>query len=228
MTQDHENQTSRNSANPRDWLWIILILLIILSPLLYLLSKTGILAIQNKIEEPQREQAAQVANMEFYYTATLRQADPTMIGTIFKPIPKNFTKNNNPNTWMTDPIKPSGKKLLAKLITAYNQDNPTQKTNITQIQDYYGKNWKTNCTNNPNNTNNTNNPVQQFTLWCGQDADLVYKHDVTDADGTVHHKGEPVTDLTIRNFDFLRQTHSRAFRDYQLHSQYLAEQKAGQ
>ena len=225
MTQDHENQTSRNSANPHDWLWIILILLIILSPLLYLLSKTGILAIQNKIEEPQREQATQVANMEFYYTATLRQADPTMIGTIFKPIPKNFTKNNNPNTWMTDPIKPSGKKLLAKLITAYNQDNPTQKTNITQIQDYYGKNWKTNCTNNPNNTNN---PVQQFTLWCGQDADLVYKHNVTDPDGTVHHKGEPANrDDPPTNYRYTKAMNND-YKDFIPRSQYLAEQKAGQ
>ena len=226
MTQDHENQTSRNSANPRDWLWIILILLIILSPLLYLLSKTGILAIQNKIEEPQREQATQVANMEFYYTATLRQADPTMIGTIFKPIPKNFTKNNNPNTWMTDPIKPSGKKLLAKLITAYNQDNPTQKTNITQIQDYYGKNWKTNCTNNPNNTNN---PVQQFTLWCRQDADLVYKHDLIDKYSTLHKAGSPVilTSTQPSNYQYYTDTDGQ-YDNYQLRSQYLAEQKAGQ
>ena len=71
----------------------------------------------------------------------------------------------------------------------------------------------------------TSGHIQNFLNWFKRKADLVYKHDVADADGTVHHKGEPVADLTIRNFDFLRQTHSRAFRDYQLRSQYLAEQK---
>lgn len=71
----------------------------------------------------------------------------------------------------------------------------------------------------------TSGHTQNFLNWFKRKADLVYKHDVADADGTTHHKGEPVADLTIRNFDFLRQTHSRAFRDYQLRSQYLAEQK---
>ena len=67
----------------------------------------------------------------------------------------------------------------------------------------------------------------KFLEWCRQDADLVYKHDVTDADGTVHHKGEPANrDDPPTNYRYTKAMNND-YKDFIPRSQYLAEQKAG-
>ena len=57
--------------------------------------------------------------------------------------------------------------------------------------------------------------TRAFIEWCAQPADLVYKRDVTDDDGVVHHKGEEVNDLrNVSNYSFITNSNSHSYKDY--------------
>lgn len=74
----------------------------------------------------------------------------------------------------------------------------------------------------------TSGHIQNFLNWFKRKADLVYKHDVADADGTVHHKGEPANrDDPPTNYRYTKAMNND-YKDFIPRSQYLAEQKAGQ
>ena len=65
--------------------------------------------------------------------------------------------------------------------------------------------------------------VPAFLDWCKRNAVLVYKYDVVDIHGVMHHRGDEVKDIQhTSNYEFITCKDSRSFCDYELKSDFEA------
>lgn len=65
--------------------------------------------------------------------------------------------------------------------------------------------------------------VPVFLDWCKRNAVLVYKYDVVDIHGVMHHRGDEVKDIQhTSNYEFITCKDSRSFCDYELKSDFEA------
>ena len=130
-----------------------------------------------------------VAFLESMVSHYRGDAGPELYGKEFKPVPNNFVKNRDAGAWFTDPVNPRREKNLSALIRAYNQQNPAKKTTVKEIREYYGRDWQKHVRENFSGRAN----ASEFTYWCKQKADLVYRVDCFDPlDGKYHKAGEAV------------------------------------
>ena len=101
------------------------------------------------------------------------------------------------------------KVYVQKAINAYNKLHSTNY-NLNKLQSVMAKNAFTLYDVN----NHENQDTKKFLQWCAQPADLVYKRDVTDDDGVVHHKGEEVVlGNPPSNYGYMRGA-SMEYRNY--------------
>ena len=89
---------------------------------------------------------------------------------------------------------------LRHVISIYNRLHPREITSVEEFRRYYGRDWQKHVKESFAGQSN----VPQFAHWCYQEADLVYKYDMPDIHGIVHHKGDRVADLRgISNYYFI-------------------------
>ena len=196
-------------------LWYVRKAVTVAALLAIILSMVGTFAYK-VYKDSEEKHVAFLESMVSHYRG---DAGLELYGKEFKPVPDNFVKNRDAGAWFTDPVNPRREKNLSALIGVYNRQNPAKKTTVEEIREYYGRDWQKHVRENFSGTAN----AREFTYWCKQKADLVYKHDTVDFYGVAHHKGDRVTVLQeTSNYYFVLNKDSRSFYDYELRSDFEA------
>ena len=166
-------------------LWYVRRAVTVAALLAIILSMVGTFAYK-VYKDSEEKHVAFLESMVSHYRG---DAGLELYGKEFKPVPDNFVKNRDAGAWFTDPVNPRREKNLSALIRAYNQQNPAKKTTVKEIREYYGRDWQKHVRENFSGTAN----AREFTYWCKQKADLVYRVDCFDPlDGKYHKAGEAV------------------------------------
>ena len=166
-------------------LWYVRRAVTVAGLLAIILSMVGTFAYK-VYKDSEEKHVAFLESMVSHYRG---DAGPELYGKEFKPVPNNFVKNRDAGAWFTDPVNPRREKNLSALIRAYNQQNPAKKTTVKEIREYYGRDWQKHVRENFSGRAN----ASEFTYWCKQKADLVYRVDCFDPlDGKYHKAGEAV------------------------------------
>ena len=166
-------------------LWYVRRAVTVAALLAIILSMVGTFAYK-VYKDSEEKHVAFLESMVSHYRG---DAGPELYGKDFKPVPNNFVKNRDAGAWFTDPVNPRREKNLSALIRAYNQQNPAKKTTVKEIREYYGRDWQKHVRENFSGRAN----ASEFTYWCKQKADLVYRVDCFDPlDGKYHKAGEAV------------------------------------
>ena len=166
-------------------LWYVRRAVTVAALLAIILSMVGTFAYK-VYKDSEEKHVAFLESMVSHYRG---DAGPELYGKEFKPVPNNFVKNRDAGAWFTDPVNPRREKNLSALIRAYNQQNPAKKTTVKEIREYYGRDWQKHVRENFSGRAN----ASEFTYWCKQKADLVYRVDCFDPlDGKYHKAGEAV------------------------------------
>ena len=166
-------------------LWYVRRAVTVAALLAIILSMVGTFAYK-VYKDSEEKHVAFLESMVSHYRG---DAGPELYGKEFKPVPDNFVKNRDAGAWFTDPVNPRREKNLSALIRAYNRQNPAMKTTVGEIREYYGRDWQKHVRENFSGRAN----ASEFTYWCKQKADLVYRVDCFDPlDGKYHKAGEAV------------------------------------
>ena len=174
---------------------------------------------QRREEEREWEQLRLVYNMSSYYREDMGEGRGGMYDNAAKPVSEKFKERKDPDMWFEDPVKPGKEGELRHVMDIYNGLYPEKKTNVGEFRRYYGSDWQKHVKESFAGQSN----VPQFAHWCYQEADLVYKYDMPDIHGIVHHKGDRVADLRgISNYYFILNKDSQSFYYLELRSDFEA------
>ena len=196
-------------------LWYVRRAVTVAALLAIILSMVGTFAYK-VYKDSEEKHVAFLESMVSHYRG---DAGPELYGKEFKPVPNNFVKNRDAGAWFTDPVNPRREKNLSALIRAYNQQNPAKKTTVKEIREYYGRDWQKHV----RERFVGKSYARGFAHWCYQEADLVYKYDMPDIHGIVHHRGDKVEDLRfVSNYRFILNKDSQSFYYLELRSDFEA------
>ena len=104
--------------------------------------------------------------------------------------PRGFSYGDSfdPNAWPVDPISSERVAGLRKAISVYDSLYPKRAVSFESVKRAYGRDLKRNV----EQGWELDKKEHTFVYWSRQYANLVYKRDVVDSDGVIHHKGDKV------------------------------------
>ena len=104
--------------------------------------------------------------------------------------PRGFSYGDSfdPDAWPVDPISSERVAGLRKAISVYDSLYPKRAVSFESVKRAYGRDLKRNV----EQGWELDKKEHTFVYWSRQYANLVYKRDVVDSDGVIHHKGDKV------------------------------------
>ena len=103
--------------------------------------------------------------------------------------PRSFVPGvSDPDVWPVDPISSERVAGLRKAISVYDSLFPGEAVSFESVKRAYGRDLKRNV----EQGWKLDKKEHAFIHWNRQYANLVYKRDVVDSDGVIHHKGDKV------------------------------------
>ena len=103
--------------------------------------------------------------------------------------PRSFVPGvSDPDVWPVDPISSERVAGLRKAISVYDSLYPKRAVSFESVKRAYGRDLKRNV----EQGWKLDKKEHAFIHWNRQYANLVYKRDVVDSDGVIHHKGDKV------------------------------------
>ena len=95
---------------------------------------------------------------------------------------------SDPDVWPVDPIASNRVSGIRKAISVYNSLFPGDTVSFESVKRAYGRDLKRNV----EQGWKLDKKEHAFVYWSRRYANLVYRRDVVDSDGVVHHKGDKV------------------------------------
>ena len=95
---------------------------------------------------------------------------------------------SDPDVWPVDPIASNRVSGIRKAISVYNSLFPGDTVSFEGVKRAYGRDLKRNV----EQGWKLDKKEHAFVYWSRRYANLVYRRDVVDGDGVVHHKGDKV------------------------------------
>ena len=95
---------------------------------------------------------------------------------------------SDPDVWPVDPIASNRVSGIRKAISVYNSLFPGEAVSFESVKRAYGRDLKRNV----EQGWKLDKKEHAFIHWSRRYANLVYRRDVVDGDGVVHHKGDKV------------------------------------
>ena len=95
---------------------------------------------------------------------------------------------SDPDVWPVDPIASNRVSGIRKAISVYNSLFPGEAVSFESVKRAYGRDLKRNV----EQGWKLDKKEHAFVYWSRRYANLVYRRDVVDSDGVVHHKGDKV------------------------------------
>ena len=95
---------------------------------------------------------------------------------------------SDPDVWPVDPIPSSRVSGIRKAISVYDSLFPGDTVSFESVKRAYGRDLKRNV----EQGWKLDKKEHTFVYWSRHYANLVYRRDVVDSDGVVHHKGDKV------------------------------------
>ncbi|MFY4635508.1 hypothetical protein ACOVJL_01395 [Scardovia wiggsiae] len=136
-------------------------------------------------------------------------------GVPFRDAPKGFSFESDPSRWPGDPIPADQVEEVEAAVSYYDLRYPARAVTVDSLRRAYGRDFARNIRTRRRGMWVYDVKEYEFIAWCRKPADLVYKRDVTDDDGVVHHKGEEVNDLrNVSNYSFITNSNSHSYKDY--------------
>lgn len=136
-------------------------------------------------------------------------------GVPFRDAPKGFSFESDPSRWPEDPIPADQVEGVRAAVSYYGSRYPARAVTVEGVRRAYGRDFARNIRTRRRGMWVYDVKEYEFIAWCRKPADLVYKRDVTDHDGVVHHKGEEVNDLrNVSNYSFITNSNSHSYKDY--------------
>ena len=176
-------------------------------------------AVYGYCQRREQEYVYFIRSMSSYYREDMGEGRGGMYGEVVKPVSDDFVKNRDAGAWFGDPVKPGKEGELRHVISIYNRLHPREITSVEEFRRYYGRDWQKHVKESFAGQSN----VPQFAHWCYQEADLVYKYDMPDIHGIVHHRGDKVEDLRfVSNYRFILNKDSQSFYYLELRSDFEA------
>ena len=104
--------------------------------------------------------------------------------------PRGFSYGDSfdPDAWPVDPISSERVAGLRKAISVYDSLYPKRAVSFESVKRAYGRDLKRNV----EQGWELDKKEHTFVYWSRQYANLVYKRDVVNSDGVIHHKGDKV------------------------------------
>ena len=104
--------------------------------------------------------------------------------------PRGFSYGDSfdPDVWPVDPIPSNRVSGIRKAISVYNSLFPGDTVSFEGVKRAYGRDLKRNV----EQGWKLDKKEHAFVYWSRRYANLVYRRDVVDGDGVVHHKGDKV------------------------------------
>ena len=176
-------------------------------------------AVYGYCQRREQEYVYFIRSMSSYYREDMGEGRGGMYGEVVKPVSDDFVKNRDAGAWFGDPVKPGKESELRHVISIYNRLHPREITSVEEFRRYYGRDWQKHV----RERFVGKSYARGFAHWCYQEADLVYKYDMPDIHGIVHHRGDKVEDLRfVSNYRFLLNKDSRSFYYLELRSDFEA------
>ena len=176
-------------------------------------------AVYGYCQRREQEYVYFIRSMSSYYREDMGEGRGGMYGEVVKPVSDDFVKNRDAGAWFGDPVKPGKEGELRHVISIYNRLHPREITSVEEFRRYYGRDWQKHV----RERFVGKSYARGFAHWCYQEADLVYKYDMPDIHGIVHHRGDKVEDLRfVSNYRFLLNKDSRSFYYLELRSDFEA------
>ena len=196
-------------------LWYVRRAVTVAALLAIILSMVGTFAYK-VYKDSEEKHVAFLESMVSHYRG---DAGLELYGKEFKPVPDDFVKNRDAGAWFTDPVNPRREKNLSALIRAYNRQNSAMKTTVGETREYYGRDWQKHVRENFSGRAN----AREFTYWCKQKADLVYRVDCFDDNDMRYHRAGETAVLgdTPSNYGYT-QGAGIEYRKYELRSDFEA------
>ena len=95
---------------------------------------------------------------------------------------------SDPDVWPVDPIPSNRVSGIRKAIGVYDSLYPKRAVSFESVKRAYGRDLKRNV----EQGWKLDKKEHAFVYWSRRYANLVYRRDVVDSDGVVHHKGDKV------------------------------------
>ena len=135
--------------------------------------------------------------------------------TPFIKVPEGFGVESDPSRWPGDPIPADQVEGVRAAVSYYGSRYPQRAVTVEGVRRAYGRDFARNIRTRRRGMWVYDVKEYEFIAWCRKPADLVYKRDVVDDDGVVHHKGEEVNDLrNVSNYSFITNSNSHSYKDY--------------
>ena len=112
--------------------------------------------------------------------------------TPFIKVPESFGVGSDVSEWPGDPIDAGKVEATERAVSYYDSRYPERAVTVDSLRRAYGRDFARNIRTRRRGMWVYDVKEYEFIAWCRKPADLVYKRDVTDDDGVVHHKGEEV------------------------------------
>ena len=113
-------------------------------------------------------------------------------GVPFRDAPKGFSFESDPSRWPEDPIPADQVEGVRAAVSYYDLRYPARAVTVEGVRRAYGRDFARNIRTRRRGMWVYDVKEYEFIAWCRKPADLVYKRDVVDSTGRVHHKGERV------------------------------------
>ena len=176
-------------------------------------------AVYGYCQRREQEYVYFIRSMSSYYREDMGEGRGGMYDNAAKPVSEKFKERKDPDMWFEDPVKPGKESELRHVISIYNRLHPREITSVEEFRRYYGRDWQKHV----RERFVGKSYARGFAHWCYQEADLVYKYDMPDIHGIVHHKGDRVADLRgISNYYFILNKDSQSFYYLELRSDFEA------
>ena len=176
-------------------------------------------AVYGYCQRREQEYVYFIRSMSSYYREDMGEGRGGMYGEVVKPVSDDFVKNRDAGAWFGDPVKPGKEGELRHVISIYNRLHPREITSVEEFRRYYGRDWQKHV----RERFVGKSYARGFAHWCYQEADLVYKYDMPDIHGIVHHRGDKVEDLRfVSNYRFILNKDSQSFYYLELRSDFEA------
>ena len=176
-------------------------------------------AVYGYCQRREQEYVYFIRSMSSYYREDMGEGRGGMYGEVVKPVSDDFVKNRDAGAWFEDPVKPGKESELRHVISIYNRLHPREITSVEEFRRYYGRDWQKHV----RERFVGKSYARGFAHWCYQEADLVYKYDMPDIHGIVHHRGDKVEDLRfVSNYRFILNKDSQSFYYLELRSDFEA------
>ena len=134
--------------------------------------------------------------------------------TPFIKIPEGFGAGSDVSEWPGDPIDAGKVEATERAVSYYDSRYPQRAVTVEGLRRAYGRDYARNIRTRRRGMWVYDVKEYEFIAWCRKPADLVYKRDVTDDDGVVHHKGEEVVlGNPPSNYGYMRGA-SMEYRNY--------------